>query len=726
MSDPVANAGANDTPRIIGPYHLLNLLGRGSMGIVYRALNPETQQIVALKTLDLALVASSERQTVMDRFAREARIGQQLTHPGIVRVYDFGHTDELTYLIMELVQGRLLNDLSAPFNLVDILKRLRFTVRLLAALDHAHRHGVIHRDIKPSNVFWCGEEDVKLVDFGVAREEASELTRTGELVGTPAYMAPEQLKGDDVDGRSDLYAVGAVLYWLITGYKPLRADSLPTLIYQVLHVEPEPPSHHFDTLPVPLATALDGILTRALAKDPDQRFASARDFAAALMPLIDTLAADKDVSKRLSPAAASRQRVAIREDEDGTTDVDLGATLRLPTPADAEETAEGVPGQRRALDPEADDDGVLHALIQTCGNLATAKRLDTLTEALGRRLAVAVGTDTDLALARYCGEQLRLLAPLIGDHAPVPGQTGRGRSDWLGLVRLFALLSRTAVDLDVGPKGSEVAAVVQQVGEGLSQGLVDHVIRYGAALNAALFSGHRPDLLALNAGLLRLEALELALETLGAEAQVGLARQTRQLYGSQVMGRLNAMIQLAITAQDDQGRAELASLWEDVEELIALAQRLLAGDGDTLAAAAAMGVSGVATFAEGTKALAMRLLDELEDELEDDIPIADFEAKLRQVGQLYLFATRLDHPACRTVLGELVDEVHNRLESLAVALVPALVSEADEEVAIGRVVKQLSAIARWAQEFCWPALQEHITVALRNQVMAGASPARTR
>jgi CubicO group peptidase (beta-lactamase class C family)/tRNA A-37 threonylcarbamoyl transferase component Bud32 len=271
----------------LGKYDLRRKLGQGAMGEVYEAWDPAIHRPVAIKTL------SHPAQDVGDelyaRFRREVQAAGRLSHPNIVNVYDYGETDDSAYIVMQYVAGvsldahlRALGD-NAQLPLAELG---RIMGGILAGLQHGHERGVVHRDIKPSNVLLADDGSVKITDYGIAHLEQSDLTQAGDLLGTPAYMAPEQVAGHVIDLRADLYAAGVVLFQLLTGRRPFEG-SQSSVLHKIIHAEPAAPS----TMRADLPSGLDAVVYKALAKRPLDRFASASEFARALQANLAPLGA---------------------------------------------------------------------------------------------------------------------------------------------------------------------------------------------------------------------------------------------------------------------------------------------------------------------------------------------------------------------------------------------------------------------------------------------------
>lgn len=264
-------------PARIGRYEIAGTLGRGGMGVVYRALDPSLGRPVALKVIRHKDAEDWEASGMMARFRNEARAAGCLNHPAIVTVYEFGEDGEVAYIAMEYVEGCTLKDYLQQNRRMPVGDAANLMLQLLDGLHFAHRQNIIHRDIKPSNLLLTAAGKLKIADFGVARIDNANLTRVGTLVGTPCYMAPELFLGMPADSRSDLFSAGVVFYELLTGQQPFTG-SAESIAYQICHAEPPAPSALVGVIPA----AYDAIAAKALCKDADQRFASADQFAAAI------------------------------------------------------------------------------------------------------------------------------------------------------------------------------------------------------------------------------------------------------------------------------------------------------------------------------------------------------------------------------------------------------------------------------------------------------------
>jgi eukaryotic-like serine/threonine-protein kinase len=311
-----------ETIESLGKYEIKRTLGRGAMGIVYEGWDPIIARRVAIKTVKLPENADDpETEEALARFRREAQAAGRLTHPNIVGVFDYGETNDLAYIVMEFVDGPPLKSLLDKEERFALTDALRVMEDLLAGLQFSHERGVVHRDIKPANVMLTSAGQVKIADFGIARIESSSMTQAGTLLGTPAYMSPEQFMGQVVDARTDIYSSGVLLYQLLTGERPFEGG-LSAIMHKALNTEPPVPSQLSVTAP----PALDAVVRRAMAKRPEDRFASANAFAEAVRT-----------------ALANPVSVAEPESEDEATMVPAPAPATAPPAREARPAATAVP-----------------------------------------------------------------------------------------------------------------------------------------------------------------------------------------------------------------------------------------------------------------------------------------------------------------------------------------------------------------------------------------------
>ncbi len=291
----------------LGKYQIKRQLGKGAMGVVYEGFDPLIERTVAIKTILPAQLNSTEAADVLARFKREAQAAGRLNHPHIVAIYEYGEVvvqDEQTmmaapgsapagervaFIAMEFVKGKELRDYLEANERFALPEVARIMGEMLEALQHAHANGVVHRDMKPANVILLDDGKVKVADFGIARIEASQLTQAGTIMGTPSYMSPEQFMGQTVDGRSDIFSCGVILYQFLTGEKPFTG-SQTTIMYKVLREEPTPPSELNITLP----KGLDLVVQTALAKNPAHRYQTAGEFSQAIRNAVYGLTVSPD------------------------------------------------------------------------------------------------------------------------------------------------------------------------------------------------------------------------------------------------------------------------------------------------------------------------------------------------------------------------------------------------------------------------------------------------
>lgn len=262
----------------LGRYKIEGKLGEGAMGVVYRARDPLLDRVVAIKTIRLELSAD-EQVDFERRFFREAKSIARLNHPAIVTIFDAGKVGNIAYMAMELLDGQDLRQLAVVGETMPYERIAEIVARVAEGLDYAHRNGVVHRDVKPANIFVLNDGQVKIADFGVAHLQTSSMTMTGMIVGTPRYMSPEQITGIAIDGRSDVFSLGVVLYQLLTRVLPFDGSSVTNIMYRVLHEPALKPTR----LAADIPPGFEVILARALAKDPNRRYANAQEMATDLL-----------------------------------------------------------------------------------------------------------------------------------------------------------------------------------------------------------------------------------------------------------------------------------------------------------------------------------------------------------------------------------------------------------------------------------------------------------
>lgn len=267
----------NPEVKHFGRYEIVSELGRGAMGVVYKARDPQIDRLVAVKTVSLWGQEPDEEKEFRLRFMNEAQAAGRLHHSGIVAVFDVGENPENRdpYIVLEYVQGESLNRILSREKKLPLERALKLAEEVADALDYAHAQGVIHRDIKPANILITPDGHGKIADFGIAKLNLAHFTIPGRVLGTPAYMAPEQLSGEGVDGRSDLFSLGVILYAMVTGHSPFQGNSATTVCFKVANREPIAASALDMTLP----PQLDAVISRAMAKDVSERYQRGSDFA---------------------------------------------------------------------------------------------------------------------------------------------------------------------------------------------------------------------------------------------------------------------------------------------------------------------------------------------------------------------------------------------------------------------------------------------------------------
>ncbi|HEY7434825.1 MAG TPA: serine/threonine-protein kinase, partial [Methylomirabilota bacterium] len=297
-------------PRTIGRYQVQESIGFGAMGAVYKAFDPLIKRTLAIKTLRLDIPRSSPQyKSFIDRFYHEARISGTLSHPNIVTLFDIGEEGGVPYLAMEFVEGETLASILEKGGRFNPEKVISLVSQIASAVDYAHSKGVIHRDIKPSNLILYEADRVKVTDFGIAKLGDAEMTQSGTLLGTPAYMSPEQAMGEKLDGRSDIFSLGVCAFEMLSGEQPFAGPNVTAILYKLVHVEPiEPANLEMNGL---VPQKWREVFGKVLAKKPDDRYQTATEFVQDLeyclgswfgSAMLDTLV-DEDAGNAIRAAA---------------------------------------------------------------------------------------------------------------------------------------------------------------------------------------------------------------------------------------------------------------------------------------------------------------------------------------------------------------------------------------------------------------------------------------
>jgi predicted Ser/Thr protein kinase len=374
----------------LGKYEIRATLGRGAMGTVYEGWDPVIARRVAIKTVALPHAEDVEAQEELARFRREAQAAGRLSHPNIVGVFDYGETDTIAYIVMEFIDGTSLKSLLEKQERFALPETARVMEELLAGLQFSHERGVVHRDIKPANVMITSSGQVKIADFGIARIESSSMTQAGTVLGTPAYMSPEQFMGQTVDARTDIYSAGVVLYQLLTGERPFEG-SMTAIMHKALNTEPPRPSDLSVTAP----PAFDAVVARAMAKRPEGRFASAAEFARAIRAALE------------GPAAAPAPPPA-EADSDATM---VSAPRGAPSPSTAPSTSPATPAP-----------ALQGAGVQRAGGQQARGQQATGQQAGGRRTGLLAGVAV-LVIAAAGGAAWYFTRSAPPPSAPPPTET---------------------------------------------------------------------------------------------------------------------------------------------------------------------------------------------------------------------------------------------------------------------------------------------------------------
>ncbi len=268
-------------PKTLGRFEIIEELDRGAMGVVYKGIDPKIERTIALKVINFHDAEEGSEMQTRERLMVEAQAAGQLASPNILTIFDVGEEDKVSFIAMELVEGGTLKEMIEKQAFQDYNQIIGITRQIAEGLEEAHQKGIIHRDIKPANILMYDAHTPKIADFGLARFPNSNITNSGIVLGTPHYMAPEQVKGVKADERSDLFALGLVFYEMLTGSQAFSGENYASILYRVVHEEPVPPRQIVSSLP----EGMDQFMKKALAKDPDERFQSAQELIKGLEQL---------------------------------------------------------------------------------------------------------------------------------------------------------------------------------------------------------------------------------------------------------------------------------------------------------------------------------------------------------------------------------------------------------------------------------------------------------
>ena len=323
-----------ELPETIGRFEIDRVLGRGAMGVVYLAKDPVLDRKVAVKVIQLHPgLDEKDVSELKQRFEVEARAAAKMSHPSLVTIFDAGLQDESLYLAMEYIRGEALDSVIASDRILTYKETADILIQLGGGLDFAHERGIVHRDIKPANILINRRGQPKITDFGVAREATSNLTTTGTIIGTPAYMSPEQITGHKVSGASDQFSLAVMVYEMLTGRKPFFGEGATTIMYKIVHEDPE----HLNNIRKTLPADINGVVMRALAKEGSDRYPSCYEFAEAVRDVLGAAPADEAVvlsatGKRKAMHSGAKRPKPLAASADDATHLAAPGTLTVEEP----------------------------------------------------------------------------------------------------------------------------------------------------------------------------------------------------------------------------------------------------------------------------------------------------------------------------------------------------------------------------------------------------------
>lgn len=458
-------------PKNIGKYEVQGILGRGGMGVVYKAFDPAIHRQVAIKTITKSAMDPSELQYAIARFRHEAQAVGRLTHPRIAAIFDYGEDHDIAYIVMELVNGKSLYEHlqnKAKFELAEIGEIIR---QLLDGLGYAHAQGVVHRDVKPSNILINDDGRIKISDFGIAHLDSSSLTQVGEIMGSPGYMSPEQFTGDEPDARTDIYAAGVIAYELLANRKPFIGSNVE-IMRQVIGERPVNPSDFNPQISV----QLDWATQKALAKKREDRFQTAREFALAF---VQGIAASLRTSKvtaaeeaaevptqRLDPKLVSAARMISGMQAAKTAAQAVPAAATAPAVASAFDTG----GKKAKLLFVDDEERILNALrsvFRANYNVFTASSGPEAMEFLKRfrphvvisdqRMPEMTGVEFLRQVKDFAPQTVRILLTGYSDLASIVGSINDGE--------VFRFISKPWDNAEIQKTIGEAAAIAIELAD---------------------------------------------------------------------------------------------------------------------------------------------------------------------------------------------------------------------------------------------------------------------
>jgi TonB family protein len=402
----------SEAPDYFGRYQVLEELGSGAMGVVYLCVDPRLNRPVAIKVMRRSeFMTPAEQEQYQARFRHEAEAAGRMNHPDIVQIYDVGPA----YLVMEFLEGQPLSVILRAGSVFSVRKVCALVLRVADAIDYAHRHGIVHRDVKPANIMMMNDGGVKVMDFGVARLESSTLTAIGTMVGSVRYMSPEQMMGERVDGRADVFSLAAVAYELLTGSPPFPGKTITEVVARVVHGDHVPPRQADGRLP----EAMNAVFVRAFATSPADRYSHALDFARALQgaaqPVLDLEVAYP--AAETSPTRTGASAPTLKSARTATSPADIPGGNTIPHPAGMEAVL-ALDSDPPGAEVYVDGQGVGRAPLPGLG--VAFGRHQVRMEARGR---AGVNTEIEMTAARPLQALTCTLPPSFAGPGPVrPGQ----------------------------------------------------------------------------------------------------------------------------------------------------------------------------------------------------------------------------------------------------------------------------------------------------------------